>query len=293
MLSPTSATEAKQVLTVTIEDPKGIGHIESVKILVNDTADGRAACFIQYVPREKTFFLVNDSGVGSKGLKTGDYSALSNSQCRLDGAGSSSDSYSGKLKLVLDLQLQPGFTGQKQIFIAASDTDGKDSGFQKRGSWKVSDARQPVDLAPSAGSVVPSSGEGNNGTFTFTYSSANGPAVLADVRVLVNRKADGSSACYIWYNRNTGQIRLIKDSGTESTAVAMNSGKELENSQCIVHTANSSVAENRSELELKLSLTFKPSFAGRKNMYLYAQAYNGTDSGMRRMGTWAVPYADE
>jgi hypothetical protein len=63
----------------------------------------------------------------------------------------------------------------------------------------------------------------------------------------------------------------------------------LQNSQCSLNVAATSVAQNGNTLTLNLAMTFKPAFAGAKNIYLYAADIAGPNSGWQQPGTWIVP----
>jgi hypothetical protein len=62
----------------------------------------------------------------------------------------------------------------------------------------------------------------------------------------------------------------------------------MQNSQCAVNAGASSVTTSGNNLILNLTLTFKPAFAGSKNIYM--EAHNATlDSGWVDVGAWIVP----
>lgn len=289
-LSPSDGSGAEQVFTAVFSDPNGADHLESAKVLINEYVDGRGACFVLYIRQENSFFLVNDSGEGSTRMKAGNGGDLSNSQCRLAGAGSSATVAGNRLKLVLDLHFMRGFTGKKRLFLASRNVAGKETALQPAGNWYVRVGCAQGNWFPSAEWTAPGSGGGKSGTFTFTYSAPAGPASLDDIRVLFNRTSDGASACYVAYDRTTGSIKLADDDGSKFASIPLKSNQTVGNSQCFVAAAGSSLSENATALTWKIAITFKPAFAGKKNVYLYALGCNQAESGMRKKGAWAVPY---
>jgi hypothetical protein len=288
-VSPTTGGGAKQVFTVVFSDPKGVQHIELARILVNRWVDGSHACYVEYFRAENAFVLINDAGDGSTRMKAGDAGELSNSQCSLAGPDSSASVSGSRLKLVLGLHFKPAFKGESQIFLATRSVAGEETPFQRSGSWSASSSVHG-DSIPVAVSVTPQSGSGWNEIFTFTYSSSNGASDLVDLRALFNRSLDGSDGCYVEYAPATDSILLINDAGDGSTAIPLGSGLKLANSQCIVSAAGSSVSSRGSTLVWKLSVTFKPPFAGTKQIFLSAATDNSKNSGFQKLGTWSVPY---
>ena len=81
---------------------------------------------------------------------------------------------------------------------------------------------------------------------------------------------------------------LLNDAGTTWVPGAFGVPRSLQNSQCAIALANSGVALSGNTLTLSLAMTFKASFAGVKNVYLYGAA-GGVASGWQDRGDWLVP----
>jgi hypothetical protein len=193
------------------------------------------------------------------------------------------------LKLVLDVSFKPGFAGEKNLFLGTRNLSGEEAMFQPGGSWEVNSCTAR-DSIPSTVSAAPASGGGWGQTFTLTYASSDSSSDLADIRVLFNRVSDGISACYVTYDQATDTLGLADDASLKFTTIPLRSGRTIENSQCSASADGSSVSRKGSALVWKLAVKFKPAFAGRKNVYLYALGCNKKDTGMRKRGTWTVPY---
>ena len=142
-VEPAAGSGAHQVFEVRLEDNRGLDRLGIVRILVNGIREGARACYIYYVlpgtPHlpPNAFLLVDDTGLKSTALETGMAGSVRNGQCRLDGAGSAVSLATHRLKIHLNLTFDPGFHGEKQIFVAYDDRMGTQSELQSRGSWWV------------------------------------------------------------------------------------------------------------------------------------------------------------
>jgi hypothetical protein len=72
------------------------------------------------------------------------------------------------------------------------------------------------------------------------------------------------------------------------SGVPLGSGT-LQNSQCVINLAASSASVDGANLTLSLAITFPPSFAGSKNVYMLAGSAIGPSTGWVQRGTWAIP----
>lgn len=144
--------------------------------------------------------------------------------------------------------------------------------------------------APTAVSATPSSGTGLAQTFQLAYADGDGSADIEQALVLVNGSLAQASACYVYYQQSQNMLWLRNDQGTgwlgPATAGAAGS---LSNSQCSVDAGASAAAGAGNTLALTLRLTFAPSFAGTKKVYLQAIDQGGRTSGWQQRGNWTVP----
>jgi hypothetical protein len=62
----------------------------------------------------------------------------------------------------------------------------------------------------------------------------------------------------------------------------------LQNSQCAVDLGTSTATPGVNTMTVSLAMTFKPPFAGPKNIYLFA-TNRSVYSGWRILGSWTVP----
>ena len=134
-LSPSSGSGSQQTFVASYRHPNGPDRISTARVLINQTVDGRNACYVYYDRATASLLLVNDSGEGVSGVALKNRGRLSNRQCEVDaGASSASDSGDG-LTVRFTLTFEPRFAGQKNIYLYVEDSKGKSTGFQKFGTW--------------------------------------------------------------------------------------------------------------------------------------------------------------
>jgi hypothetical protein len=148
---------------------------------------------------------------------------------------------------------------------------------------------------PSPASVSPGSGASSTNTFTFTFDDPNGYADLAVVNVLVNNYLDGIGACYVAFapaSATSGYLYLVDDAGdggyVNGSPMLLPSSNTLQNSQCTISGAGSSVLASGNTLTLTLAITFASGFTGNKVFYTAARS-STQNSGWQALGTWDVP----
>ena len=153
--------------------------------------------------------------------------------------------------------------------------------------WSFSASNAKV----AAVSATPNSGSSANQTFTLQYSDSAGAASLQTVFVyftaaLVNPAVN---SCLVYYNPAANQINLIQNSGTTFFTATLGTATTLQNSQCSLNVAATSVVRNGNTLTLNLAMTFLPAYAGAKNINMYAADVAGANSGWQQLGIWTVP----
>jgi hypothetical protein len=68
-------------------------------------------------------------------LTPGAAGTLSNSQCTINGVGTTVNGSGPTLTLNLAVTGASGYLGTKNIYLWASDTEGLSSGWQNKGTW--------------------------------------------------------------------------------------------------------------------------------------------------------------
>jgi len=294
-VTPASGSTAAGSFVFTFTDPRGWQDLNVVDILVNNVLDGRSACYIAFVPSTGAVYLVDDAG-DSGGPYTGftlpGSGTATNSQCTLTGSGSSFNGTGNNLTLTLAISFKTAFNGNRVIYAAARDNEGNNSGWQAVGTWNVPGGTAPT--GPSVVSTSPASGGGSNKTFTFTFTDTKGASDISVVNVLINRAIDGRVACYVAFVPSgpaAGTLYLVEDDGDAGGPFAggmlLPGTNTVQNSQCSISGAGSSVATNGNNLTLTLAITFSQGFRG--NQIVFTAARSATqNSGWQAMGTWTV-----
>jgi len=140
---------------------------------------------------------------------------------------------------------------------------------------------------PAIVSVSPASGTGTSVTFTAVYSDPPGATDLSQVLLLVNDVLSDADACYVKYYPQGNLMYLLSTGGTLITpALTPGVAGMASNGLCTLNAGASSVGTAGNSLTLKVALSFSSAFAGSKNVFLYAAALNGYNSGWVMKGTW-------
>ena len=285
-VTPSSGSGTTQTFTFVFSDPNGAADMNWQFVLFNQTTSGTSSCLPHY--NGSGVYLLSDTGATWLGpLALGSSATLENSQCAIGGAGSSVVLSGNELTLRLAMTFKPGFAGTKNIYMQTYDRSGLDTGLQARGNWTIASA---VDQPPQVISASPSSGSGTTQTFTFVFSDPNGAADMNWQFILFNQTTSGVFGCLPHYNGSG--VYLLSDTGaTWLGPLALGSSATLENSQCAIGGAGSSVALSGNELTLRLAMTFKPGFTGTKNIYMQTYDRSGLDTGLQARGNWTIASA--
>jgi len=125
-----------------VSDSTGLSALGIVNVLINDFVDGRQACYLAFARASNTLYLVDDAGdaggpfAGSMALNGS--GNIQNSQCVINGPGSSVATTSNQMTLTLSISFTPGFTGNRVVYAAARDkADGNNTGWQATGTSTI------------------------------------------------------------------------------------------------------------------------------------------------------------
>jgi hypothetical protein len=287
-VSPSSGSGASQTFALQYSDTAGASSLTQVWAYFNATLANPAssACMVDYNTANNQINLLNDNATAWLSANLGSATTLQNSQCSLNVATATVAASGNNLTLNVTITFKPGFAGAKNVYLHSVDVSGANSGWQQLGSWTVTSGAGTASTA----SVTPNSGSGTGQTFTFQYSDTAGAASLTQVwayfsATLANPAA---SACMVDYNTANNQINLLSDNATAWMPATLGSATTLQNSQCSLNVATATVVLSGDSLTLNVTVTFKPAFAGGKNVYLHAVDVSGSNSGWQQLGGWTV-----
>ncbi len=279
-VSPSSGSGNTVSFASTYLDSAGAAALTTVGLLLNTSASTALACYVTYNQASNIFTLANDDpSTGSLTVIPGGGSQQ-NSQCQLNGAGSSVSVQGAFVTVTVSLTFLPGFGGSKTVYLSAADALSS-TGWVARGTWT---AVIPPPL-PSADSVSPSGATGASGSFTFVFSDTQDAANLTGMAMLFGNSVSTSNNCYLVYDRTAGSLSLLWDGGNGSNSRPIASSTTLQNSQCSVGNASARVS-GTSQI-ITVNIAFKGAFSGVQNVYLYGSE-GSTNTGWVQRGTFTV-----
>jgi hypothetical protein len=287
LVSPSSGSGTPQTFTYLYSNADGYQNITNAYALLGDSSSWTNSCGVMYVPQSKGLSLMKDDGSGWLGpITIGQTGTLQNSQCTLNGGGSSASGSGTNLTLNLAISFSSSFFNMKKHFMRASDVaHNLDSGWQDMGTWVPN-----MPATPSAVSVSPSSGSGTSQTFTYLYSDASGYQNISGAFAILNTTLSDTGSCSVSYLASNHSLYLAQDGGSSWLGpVVIGQAGTLHNSQCTVNVGASSVSGSGTNLTVNLALSFSSSFVGAKYHYMRAvDGINNLDSGWQKRGTWTV-----
>jgi len=143
-VTPARSTTIGQTYTFTFTDTNGYGDLAVVNILTNTFLDGTNACEVAFVPTSAAsgyLYLLDDSGDGGyvpgSPIALPSSSILQNSQCTINGTGSSVSAKKNTLTLNLPITFSSSFAGNRVFYLAARNNSTGNSGWQAVGSATV------------------------------------------------------------------------------------------------------------------------------------------------------------
>ena len=279
-VTPNTGAGSTQTFAFQYSDSAGASDLTTVFALFNSSAITTNGCLVTYARAANTLTLATDAGAAPGSSITPGSGSQQNSQCVLNGAGSSASLSGNVLTLNLAITFQPAFSGNQNIYLQAASPSGL-SGWQQRGSWTV-----PAG-PPLAVSVTPGSGSGIAQAFGFAFSDPRGAAAISSVSVLFNNTLSGVGGCYVLFYRGSSAMYLANNTNSAWLGpLTLGQSGTLQNSQCTVNAATSSALSSGNNLTLNLAVTFQTTFSGARNIYM--EVYDGLDSGWQLKGSWTV-----
>ncbi|MEZ5351932.1 MAG: hypothetical protein R2762_04795 [Bryobacteraceae bacterium] len=140
-LSPQRVVGAGVTLTAVLSDTDGFADLNIINILINNAIDGRVGCYLAFVRPTGQLLLVNDAGEAggpfAGGMTIPGSGSVSNSQCTINGAGSSVSGSGNNLTLTLNFSFSSGFSGDRIVFVAPRDVAENNPGWQPMGTISV------------------------------------------------------------------------------------------------------------------------------------------------------------
>jgi hypothetical protein len=110
------------------------------------------------------------------------------------------------------------------------------------------------------------------------------------VQMIVNGTLTAAPACFMTVFPSARSITyLYNDTASALIGPAyVSSSGTVQNSQCTVNAAASSVTVSGNSLTVNLAVSFPASFTGAKSVYALVQTAAGVNSGWQVVGSWTV-----
>jgi hypothetical protein len=205
---------------------------------------------------------------------------LSNSQCTINGSGSSLNANGNALALTLPVTFASTFAGTRDVTLKADDAGGLTSGWQKSGTWTIPAATVPP-TPPTFLSLSPATGAGNSATFVANFQDVNGANEIGRALILINKSLSSVGGCYIYV------YYMLTSAGTGWLGpITMGSGT-VSNGNCTIGSA-SSVSVSGTNMSITLPVQFGTGFVGAKTIYTNVADLSGAFTSWRTAGTFNV-----
>jgi hypothetical protein len=137
-VTPTPASGANQTFSLKYSTRNGKEYTDLTyaRVVINSTVVATQGCYVFYYQPTNRVYLENDAVTGVVGsLSPGSAGTLSNSQCTVNGIGTTVSGSGATLTLNLSVSAAPTFTGTKNIYMLAQDSEGSSTDWQNRGKW--------------------------------------------------------------------------------------------------------------------------------------------------------------
>ncbi len=289
--TPATSTATTQTFSLTARDANGFADIARIYFLVNsNTSVSTGSCHGFYDRGLNGIYLYNDALsqlVGS--VSPGVAGTIQNGQCAINGANSGVAGSGTDLVLNLSVTRQGGYaTGSRNLYVWVTDNSNAGTGWVQASSWTVgASAPQPpafVGASPATATAVTQ-------TFSITARDPNGADDVNRVYFLLAANTSISAgSCHGFYDRTTNGIFLYNDALTslQAGATAGVSGT-VQNSQCSISGAASSVTAAGTDLVLNLSITRQGSYSsGTRNLYGWVMDAGNLGSGWVPLSVWTI-----
>ena len=254
-VSPPAGLGTQQQFSFQATDSLAATDLTTLGILFNSSTNASNACTVIYNRAQNTLSLLTDAGAAPAGSLTPGSGSQQNSQCALNGSGSTVSSSGNTLTVNLALTFLAAFTGTKNVYMDATNPF-ETVNWQSVGTW--------ITAATPAMSVSPASGNAAQETFSLQVSDPLGAADLTTVGLLFNATASTTGACAVIYNQAQNALLLLTDAGAQPVSSITPGSGTQQNSQCVLNGAGSSASASGSVLTVNICLDLSPSVQRRE-----------------------------
>ena len=285
--SGTGAVEVAQIFTTTYSDPDGWQNIQYVYFLINTSTSGTNCPYFYYNQNTNKLYLRNDANTAwLGGYAPGSNYVIENSYAKLNCASTSVSGSGTTMTVNWSVVIKTPFTGTKNTYLYVRDDVNAYVSLTKIGTWTI------PNNAPTVGTITPASGtSGPDQTvsFTTTFSDSDTWLNIQYVYFLMNTSTAGTNCLYAYYNQNTNRLYLRNDANSSwGTGYAPGAANVIENSYVKLNCASTTISGSGNTLTVNWSITFKSTFTGTKNTYLYVRDDANAYQSWTQKGTWTI-----
>jgi hypothetical protein len=147
---------------------------------------------------------------------------------------------------------------------------------------------------PAIGAITPTnsaSAVNQQVIFTTTYNDSQGCANIRYVFLLINTSGF-TNCCYAYYDQSTNKFYLADNTAATWYEGFPGANKILQNSYAILDCSKSTVTKQNNTLTIQWVITFKPTFFGRKNTWLYVKDNSNYYQDWTQKGTYTIDIVD-
>lgn len=285
--SPTASTSATQTFALTARDTDGVANLQRVYFLVNtNTSIPTGGCHGLYDRASNAIYLYNDGLTGLNGFVAGTSGVAQNSQCRINGAATTVSASGTDLVLNLNITRQGSYaSGARNLYVWITDNDGFGTGWQQAATWTTAGAGPQ---APTLASASPTSSTGATQIFSITARDADGASDIQRIYFLVNSNTNiPIGGCHGVYDRATNAVFLYNDSLTAISGLLVGTTASIQNSQCRIDGAGTSVSASGTDLTLNLNISRQGAYTtGASNLYVWLVDNANLGTGWLQAATW-------
>ncbi len=134
--TPSSGTGANQTFTFVFSDPNGYQSLSGVHVIVNSLISGTNGCWLYYDTPSNSLWLASDDVASWSNITPGS-GVVSNSRCTINGSGTSVRGSGNYLTLTVPITFTSLFSGNRTVYLSATDKSGTISSYIPAGTWLV------------------------------------------------------------------------------------------------------------------------------------------------------------
>jgi hypothetical protein len=287
--TPANPSGSPQTFALVARDGNGFSDISRMYFVVNTSATVPVnSCHGFYDRATGAFYLYNDALTVLQGpLTPGVAGTLANGQCSINGATSSVTGSGTDLTVTMTMSLLGSYgAGQQKLYTWTVDNAGTGTNWVLASTWNGSSA--PV--APTLPVVSPTSSAAATQTFSLTGRDANGFSDINRFYFQVHTDATvPANTCHGFYDRASNSVFLYNDALTALTSFTVGTSGFVQNSQCRINGAATTVTGSGTDVVLNLNITRQGTYTtGAKSLLVWVIDNGGLGTGWLTAANWSL-----